>query len=154
MITRLSKNLQIGKAGEHLVCFDLLMKGHNAFLADQGLPFDVLIEKDGKIIRMQVKTISQINSYGLSKNIYRFTTRRGNIKNNRAIEIGEVDHYAFVVAPLKIIAYISVKNLKSKNTGKINQLVEFKTRSLKYKLHPFHKKIHGKFIEDFSVFKP
>jgi len=41
----LSKELQIGKAGEHLVCTDLILKGYNAFLSDQGVPFDVLVEK-------------------------------------------------------------------------------------------------------------
>lgn len=39
----LSKELQLGKAGEHLVCFDLINQGYNAFLADQGLPYDVVV---------------------------------------------------------------------------------------------------------------
>ena len=55
----LSKELQLGKAGEHLVCFDLISQGHNAFLADQGLPYDVLVDLDGSIKRIQVKTSLQ-----------------------------------------------------------------------------------------------
>jgi hypothetical protein len=32
----------MGKAAEHLVCADLLMKGYKAFLSAQGLPYDVI----------------------------------------------------------------------------------------------------------------
>jgi hypothetical protein len=32
----LSHELQQGKAAEHLVCADLILQGHSAFLADQG----------------------------------------------------------------------------------------------------------------------
>jgi hypothetical protein len=35
----------MGKAAEHLVCADLLMKGYNAFLSAQGLPYDVVIDQ-------------------------------------------------------------------------------------------------------------
>ncbi len=44
----LSKELQIGKAGEHLVCCDLIQQGYNAFLADQGLPNVSTLKKKGK----------------------------------------------------------------------------------------------------------
>ena len=45
----------MGKAAEHLVCADLLMKGYNAFLSDQGLPFDVVIDLGRRLFRVQVK---------------------------------------------------------------------------------------------------
>jgi len=38
MLNKLSE-LEIGKAAEHLVCADLILKGYRSFLADQGLPF-------------------------------------------------------------------------------------------------------------------
>ena len=34
--------LQIGEAGEHLVCADLILKGMPTFQSAQGLPFDVV----------------------------------------------------------------------------------------------------------------
>jgi hypothetical protein len=40
-----SRELEMGKAAEHLVCADLLMKGYNAFLSAQGLPYDVVIDQ-------------------------------------------------------------------------------------------------------------
>lgn len=52
----ISNELQMGKAGEHLVCADLILQGYNAFMADQGLPYDVVVDTDGKIHKVQVKS--------------------------------------------------------------------------------------------------
>ena len=53
---RRSNELQIGKAGEYIVCADLIMKGLIAFPSEQGLPYDVVIDTGKKILRCQVKT--------------------------------------------------------------------------------------------------
>ena len=49
-------DLQIGKAGEYLVCADLILQGHIAFPSEQGLPFDVVLNHSGKLLKVQVKT--------------------------------------------------------------------------------------------------
>lgn len=126
----LSRELQLGKAGEHLVCFDLIMQGYNAFLADQGLPFDILIEKVGQLKKIQTKSISQLKSYGKSKDIYRFGTRKGKGSIARASE-AEVDYYAFVALDIKKIAYIPIKEMLVKN-NKVKQTMDFKSRRIKY----------------------
>ena len=41
---RLSDDLQVGKAGEYLVCFDLIMKGFVAYPSEQGLPYDLVLD--------------------------------------------------------------------------------------------------------------
>ena len=51
-----SKELQIGKAGEYLVCADLILKGFVAYPSEQGLPYDVVLDIDGKLYKVQVKT--------------------------------------------------------------------------------------------------
>ena len=53
---RSSRQLQIGKAGEYLVCADLIMKGFIAFPSEQGLPYDVLLDNGKKLLKVQVKT--------------------------------------------------------------------------------------------------
>lgn len=126
----LSRELQLGKAGEHLVCFDLIMQGYNAFLADQGLPFDILIEKAGQLKKIQTKSISQLKSYGKSKDIYRFGTRKGKGNIARASE-AEVDYYAFVALDIKKVAYIPIKEMLVKN-NKVKQTMDFKSRRIKY----------------------
>jgi hypothetical protein len=37
--------LELGKAAEHIVCADLILAGYRAFLADQGLPYDVVFDQ-------------------------------------------------------------------------------------------------------------
>ena len=41
---RISNELQKGKAGEYLVCADLILKGFVAFISEQGLPYDVVLD--------------------------------------------------------------------------------------------------------------
>jgi len=128
----LSKELQLGKAAEHLVCFDLIRRGYNAFLADQGLPFDILIEKGGRLKRIQVRSTKQKNTYGKSKNIYRFGTRKGKGTITRVRE-AEVDYYAFVAMDIMRIAYIPISKMLAK-TGKVKQTIDLREKHYdKYK---------------------
>ncbi len=120
----LSRELQLGKAGEHLVCFDLISQGFSAFLADQGLPYDVLLDLNGVIKRIQVKTCSQIRSYGKSKDVYRFSLRNGK-KALRSINADNLDYIAFVLADIKIVQYISVEKIRTKNRF-IFQTIDFR----------------------------
>ena len=53
---RLSDDLQVGKAGEYLVCFDLIMKGFVAYPSEQGLPYDLVLDTGSKMLKIQVKT--------------------------------------------------------------------------------------------------
>src|SRR4051812_43190528 len=50
--------LALGRAAEHLVVADLLLSGYQAFLTEQGMPYDVVIDHDGKLARVQVKATS------------------------------------------------------------------------------------------------
>lgn len=101
----LSQELQTGKAGEHLVCCDLIQKGYNAFLADQGLPYDVLVDVDSQIKRIQVKTISK--EY---RGYYPFSLRTGK-KSGRQIKAESVDYVAFVFLDKRAIQYIPVGSI-------------------------------------------
>ena len=153
----LSNALQIGKAGEHLVCTDLILQGYNAFLADQGLPYDVLIDIDGKIKRIAVKSTQWIKSYKEKSvvDIYRFGTRTGN-KGKSRVKEADVDYYAFVALDIKKIAYIPIKNMVAR-TGKIKQTMDFKTKNIKYQGRVYSTgKIRypewGKYLEDYGKF--
>ena len=52
----IKNDLLVGVAGEHLVCCDLICNGYNAFMTDQGLPYDLILDVDDKLLRVQVKT--------------------------------------------------------------------------------------------------
>ena len=52
-----SKELNMGRAGEYLVLADLLLKGYQCFDSGQGANYDLIMENlDGKLIKIQVKT--------------------------------------------------------------------------------------------------
>ncbi len=149
----LSKELQLGKAGEHLVCFDLIMQGYNAFLADQGLSFDILIEEQGEIKKIQTRSVTQLKKCGKSINIYRFGTRKGKGNTTRVRE-AEVDYYAFVALDIKKIAYIPMKEMLARS-GKVKQTMDFKSRRIKYLGRVYsngtiRKPEWGKYFEDYS----
>ena len=129
---KISKQLQLGKAGEHIVCADLILQGFNAFLADQGLPYDVLVDLGGILKRIQVKATQHKVNYQKAKNVYRFGTRRA--KGQRArTEIHYVDFFAFVALEIMEIAYVPVHLMISRNNG-IKQTIDFKyDKILKYR---------------------
>lgn len=152
----LSKELQIGKAGEHFVCCDLIMQGYNAFLADQGLPFDVVAEKNGVLRTIQVKTTQGLKSYdGKASNIYRFSTRRGKIGAQRAVT-ADADFFAFVALDSMVVGYVPIGDMMS-DSGLVKTTMDFKSRAINYdgRSYPGGKKRKhdwGKYIEDYREF--
>ena len=149
----LSKELQVGKAGEHLVCCDLILQGYSAFLADQGLPFDIIVEKNEKLKRIQVRSTMQLKNYGRTDKVYRFGTRRG-VGNITRARKAEVDYYAFVALDIKKVAYIPIKEMLGKN-GNVKQTMDFKSRRIKYKGRVYSNGTirspkWGKYFEDYS----
>ncbi len=147
----LSKELQIGKAGEHLVCYDLILKGFNAFLTDQGLPFDVLVETSKGLKRIQVKSTTKLTTTGKSFNVYRFSMRRARGQKVR-FEIDEVDYFAFVSLSSKKIAYIPIQQMIGKKNN-IKTLMELRDRDIEYKGRVYSngtvRKRFGRFIDDY-----
>jgi len=130
----LSSDLQVGKAGQHLVCCELLKQGYAAFLADESMPFDVIVYTPQKLIKIQVKTSTKTNSTTKSQNLYRYHIRRGK-GNIRVYTEHEVDIAAFVALDINQIAYIHFKNLK--------QCMEFRSPYVEYG------RKYGKYINEF-----
>ena len=120
----LSAELQIGKAGEHLVCCDLIQKGFNAFLSDQGLPYDVLCDISGEIRRIQVKTSTHKVSIGRNKDVYPFSLRTAK-KASRLMKADSVDYIAFAFLDKRVVQYIPV-GLITASDGNLKQSIWFK----------------------------
>jgi hypothetical protein len=106
---RQSKELQIGKAGEYLVCADLILKGFISFPSEQGLPYDVLLDTGKKLFRVQVKT-TQTHRIVPQRNIetkcYSFGIKRAGRKNQTRYNIDEIDLFALVCLDTMQIGYI------------------------------------------------
>ena len=102
-------DLTAGIAAEHLVCADLLLSGYRAFLADQNCPYDVAVELDGHLIRIQVKGTRQpkkVPQRSHFQTAYQFHTRRAGKHGKRRYADGEFDVLALVALDARLIGYL------------------------------------------------
>ena len=108
-------DLQAGKAGEYLVCADLILKGHIAFPSEQGLPFDIVLSANGKLYKMQVKTTRKPQAVPQRVNRtvkYIFHIRRWGKGGRQSYAKGDVDIFAIVALDTKTIGYLPAKDVK------------------------------------------
>ena len=120
----ISRELETGKAGEYLTLYKLLRQGFRAFPSDQGLPYDLLVDVDGRVFRVQVKTTERRSTYGASKDVLRFSTRRAR-GTNRAASVLDCDFYALVDLEREVVGFFPTESLEStKNPGQVIQTIE------------------------------
>jgi hypothetical protein len=104
------EDLEFGKAAEHLVCADLILQGYRAFLSDQGLPYDLLVDVDARFVRIQVKATRGPKNPDprtrVSKGYY-FHLRRAGKGGRRRYGENAFDIYALVAMDRRAIAYLS-----------------------------------------------
>jgi hypothetical protein len=101
---------QAGRAGEYLVCADLILKGYTAFIAESVLAYDVIVDLHGHLIRVQVKatrapkaTLERIDQTPT----YFFNIRRMGKEGHRAYDGDDVDIFALVALDSRTIGYVA-----------------------------------------------
>lgn len=139
-------DLQIGVAGEYLVCADLILKGHRAFLSEQGLPFDVILDYKGKLYKCQVKTTREHREVPQRKNpipAYIFNIGR-NGKANRwgNYSDSDVDFFALVAIDSNRIAYLPNKRIRS--------TMNFRVPEFRGQYHDEQGAINKKLVTDYK----
>ena len=108
-------DLQCGKAGEYLVCADLILNGYIAFLSEQGLSFDIVVQVGGKLMKMQVKTTrgpAPVPQRKEHQTGYLFRVKRMGKNGAREYMPNDVDIFALVALDTKTIGYISAQDVK------------------------------------------
>lgn len=111
----LLSDLSAGKAGEYLVCADLILAGHIAFPSEQGLPFDVVTEVAGRLLRVQVKTTRKVRKVPQRANqcdAYLFHVTACGKGGRSSYAPGAVDVFAFVALDSREIGYLPVNRVK------------------------------------------
>ena len=108
---RTSKELQVGKAGEYLVCADLILKGFVAFPSEQGLPYDVLLDTGSRLFRVQVKTttgprVVPQRSLKSSCTAYIFNVKRAGKKGTQRHKNNDLDIFALVCLDTRKVGYL------------------------------------------------
>ena len=111
---RQSNELQIGKAGEYLTCADLITKGMVAFLSEQGLPYDVVVDTGKRLLRCQVKTTEKprkIPQRSKENFAYIFNIKRHGKNNTSRYGPNEVDFFALVELETRTVGYLLPDNM-------------------------------------------
>lgn len=111
-----SNDLMIGVAGEHLVCFDLILKGFTAFMTEQGLPYDLISDINGKLIKIQVKTTRTHRATAQRKNhypSYTFNIRKCGKGGRSFYSNDDVDLFALVCVDTRQIGYVAMCDMSS-----------------------------------------
>ena len=109
-----SKQLQVGKAGEYLVCADLIMKGFIAFPSEQGLPYDVLLDTGEKLLKVQVKTTEKprkVQQRAKDSLAYVFSIKRAGSNGRTRYEENEIDLFALVCLDTMKVGYLTNKEM-------------------------------------------
>ena len=113
---RISNELQKGKVGEYLVCADLILKGFVAFISEQGLPYDVVLDTGEKLLKIQVKTTSgtrKVPQRNAESQMYIFNIKRHGKNNKKKYSHGEVDLFALVCLSTRKIGYLTDAEMPS-----------------------------------------
>jgi hypothetical protein len=106
----------MGTVGEQLVRYKLLRWGYDAIIMEQGSKYDILVMKDQKPIRLQVKSAKSLYSQTRNDkfklyNHYRFNTSFG--RNGSLYTTNDVDLFAFVALDIEQILFTEVPTIKT-----------------------------------------
>lgn len=107
--TREPTDLDVGTAGEHLVCADLLLAGFTAFRTDQNCAYDVAVDLGGRLIRLQVKSTREprrLPQRGTSIASYQWHVRRAGKGGRRTYGDNEFDLLGLVGLDIRQVAYV------------------------------------------------
>lgn len=121
----ISKEMQIGKAGEYLVCADLIIKGFVAYPSEQGLPYDVVMDNGEKLLKVQVKTCSKpIRTPQRKETTYNYVfdlSKHGKRNKNEYLD-SDIDLFALVTLDTKMIGYVSKSDFRKTMTFRVDSL--------------------------------
>lgn len=108
-------DMQLGKAGEHLVCFDLIKSGYNAYLTEQGLPYDIILDDGVNLFKIQVKTTREPVLYGKNTRTkkYLFNINRCVKREKKKYNDSDVDIFALVGIDKMVIGYLPKGKIKT-----------------------------------------
>lgn len=149
------KELSLGKCGEYYAIFTLSKQGYTVYGSDQGLPYDIIVDVEGTLLRGQVKSTWGTGDYGKSKSVYRFGTRSG--KGGKRTKALMCDFYAFVAIHDEKIGFMASDELISSiNPGIVKQTFEFRSQDILYPSRTYTNgtvsNLSVRNIEDFSDF--
>jgi hypothetical protein len=98
-----------------------MIRGVSVTVAAEGLPYDLLADIGGKIVRVQVKTASCPRDRGL----YCYDLKCGSHKAEKGsagYHPGEIDMFAVVAADIRKVAFVHVDEAATRRTLKLRPI--------------------------------
>lgn len=121
-------DLMVGQAGQCLAMADLLLRGIPCFPAAEGMPYDLVMDVEGRLFRLQVKTTHGpvLRSKTRSKTpCYFFHVRRCGKGGKRIYPKDAFDGFCFVDLETKLVAYMPY-------TEEVNRAITLRDRRKNY----------------------
>ncbi len=108
-----------GKAGEHLVCSELLFRGYNASIMSVDMGIDIIATKHNKLFSIQVKT-ANLNSF----NYYNFDIRKTSFQKAHSGSVfylfvlkGKIENNFFILPHVVVEQKVHEKAILEINKG-------------------------------------
>jgi hypothetical protein len=141
-------DMAAGKAGEYLVCADLILKGFIAYPSEQGLPYDVVLDMGGNLLKVQVKatrTHKQTPQRVSNINTYAFNVKRRGKLNKGEHTKESCDLFAFVALDERQIGYMKNDDVK--------QTMFFRVESKRgsYRDENINTEVRGRYLSDYTL---
>jgi hypothetical protein len=131
-------DLELGKAAEHLVVADLILSGYRAYLTEQGLPYDAVLDDNGRLYRIQVKASrdpKKMPQHGAVGTGYLYHVRRAGKGGSRLYGDDEFDILALVGMDIRVVAYLPferrvLQSIYLRPPGQHNRVNAGRTRTI------------------------
>lgn len=139
-----SKELNLGRAGEYLAMADILLQGYQCFDSGQGVVYDLVMEHNNRLIKIQVKTTAKPKEWNSethqkSTQSYFFHTKRAGKNGARTYKDDDFDLYALVMVDIKKVAYLTNKDMPSSS-------ITLRDKELKY-----YNEQKAKYYQDYTL---
>jgi hypothetical protein len=108
--------LQIGRIGEFIAAAAVEQLGMDAILVS-GKKYDLLVTKEDRIYRVQVKATSRpnVSNRQTSKPLYEFRTAYGRL-GKQTYSKGQVDIFALVALDIRKVVFLPASDIKKITT--------------------------------------
>lgn len=94
---------RLGKSGEYFVAFEFTVRGFDVTIAAEGLPYDLLVDIENRIVRVQVRTTGRARDGRYMFSLLR-CSHKGEGKSRHHTPDG-IDLFAFVAADIRKVVF-------------------------------------------------
>lgn len=116
LLMKFRSDLHAGRAGEHIAAAEILSLGYECFHAAQGMPYDLVADVDGRLMRVQVKTTrlpEDVACRNVNSFLYRFYIARCGKGGKGRYKPDDVDLFAVVALDTKQVGFVGANKMPS-----------------------------------------